>query len=66
VDDDIDCDDWSALTQNWTGPPAQPPSVWQCTQAQVPSISIGGIVVLALLVFAGAAWLLERQRALLV
>jgi hypothetical protein len=67
VDDDIDCDDWDALTENWTGPPAQPPSVWQCTQGiPAPSVSKGGIVVLALLVFAGATWLLERRRALLV
>jgi len=66
VDDEIDCDDWDALTENWTGPPVQPPPVWQCAQAQAPSVSKGGIVVLALPVFAGGAWLLERRRTLLV
>ena len=66
VDDDIDCDDWNALTQNWTGPPVEPPSVWQCTQGiPAPSISKAGIVLLALLLFAGGTRLLERRRALL-
>jgi len=67
VDDDIDCDDWDALTENWTGPPVQPPTFLQCTQGiPIPSVSKGGIVVLALLVFAGGTWLLERRRALLI
>jgi hypothetical protein len=67
VDDDIDCDDWDALTGNWTGPPVQPPIFLQCTQGiPAPSVSKGGIVVLALLVLAGGSWLLERRRALLV